>query len=379
MDQVEHFGAGSMTRIGDVLAELGAGRVMLVAGKNSYAASGVEAKIAVVLDRYKVRRFSEFSPNPQVADIRAAAEIVSEFRPDVILAVGGGSPMDVAKAAMIFAANDITYEEWFSDSRPVAEKRIPIIAVPTTAGSGSEATQFAVFYDGKTKKSFAEPKVVPDVIIVDPELMMSLPQYQAASGGMDALAQAIESYWSVHSTSESKEYAAHAIEIAIADIVESVTDPSPDTRFAMAKAANLAGKAINITRTTACHAVAYPFTSYFGVAHGHAVALTLGAMFEYIAGVTDEDLLDERGCEYVLRAVREISSLLGCEKIENVPQLIEKVMTEIGLKTRLRDLGLSGPEDIETIVANGFAPDRVKNIPRLLTEDALRGMLEGLY
>jgi len=336
-------------------------------------------KVLPVLEECEVLQYSDLDPNPQAVDIERGADLFKTFQPDTVLVVGGGSPMDVAKVASMLALNNLTVEQWFAGNKPETLKRIPIIAVPTTAGSGSEATKFGVFYDGKNKLSLAEETILPDHVILDPELMMSLSAYQAAAGGMDALGQAIESYWSIYSTTESMDYSKRAIALCVEHLVRSVNSPDIGSRQKMATAANLAGKAINITRTTACHAVSYPFTSYFGVAHGHAVALTLSSMLGFIAGVEDDDLLDSRGCDYVRNMVGDIVSMLGCQTVEEASGKLNEIMRSIGLKTRLRDVGLESEKDIELIIENGFNPDRVKNIPRVLREQDVRGILLALF
>jgi alcohol dehydrogenase class IV len=146
----------------------------------------------------------------------------------------------------------------------------------------------------------------------------------------------------------------------------------------MMKAANLSGKAIDLTLTTACHAISYPFTSYFGIPHGHAVALTLGSMLVYNSKVSAKDCLDKRGPDYVQKSTQEITALLGCKSAEEAKRKIEQLMERIGMKTRLSELGLKST-DIGTIVKNGFNPERVKNNPRLLTEQNLRKILENIF
>jgi alcohol dehydrogenase class IV len=157
----------------------------------------------------------------------------------------------------------------------------PLIAIPTTSGTGTEATCFAVVYIDKTKYSLKHSSILPDYTIIDPTLTHAMPPLVTAATGMDALAQAIESYWGVKSTHESQAYAREAITLTLA-YLKAACQNEVEARDAMSRAANLAGKAINLTETTACHAVSYPITSYFNVPHGHAVALTLASMFGYI-------------------------------------------------------------------------------------------------
>ncbi|EKD92640.1 MAG: Alcohol dehydrogenase, iron-containing superfamily, partial [uncultured bacterium] len=129
---------------------------------------------------------------------------------------------------------------------------------------------------------------------------------------------------------------------------------------------------------TACHAISYPLTAYFGIPHGHGVGFTLAAMLKYNAQVTEEDCLDPRGSDYVHETLQEIVLLLGVATLEEATEKIQDLMRAIGLATRFRDMGLA-ESDLETIVTHGFHPDRVTNNPRRLTPDALRKMLKALY
>ncbi|MEK6826697.1 MAG: iron-containing alcohol dehydrogenase, partial [Nanoarchaeota archaeon] len=174
------------------------------------------------------------------------------------------------------------------------------------------------------------------------------------------------------------EYARQAIKIIMKNLASSVNNPTEETREAMAIAAHLTGKAINISKTTASHAISYPITSYFNVPHGHAVALTLAKMLVYNSQVTEEDVLDKRGVAYVKETVNEIAKLMGAETIEEASKKIINLMKEIGLKVKLGELGIKTDEDVELIIKNGFNPDRVKNNPKKLTEDNLRKILKEI-
>jgi alcohol dehydrogenase class IV len=151
---------------------------------------------------------------------------------------------------------------------------VPLIAIPTTAGTGSEATHFAVLYKDKIKRSVAHDDVLPDVAIVYPPFTYNNPKYLTACTGFDALAQAIEAYWNVNATDESDEYALKAIRFLWKNLPEVVNNPTVETRNIVSEGSFWAGKAINITETTAPHAFSYPFTSYYGMPHGHAVSMT---------------------------------------------------------------------------------------------------------
>lgn len=379
MKQQEYIGLESIKHLDSLVNEPSPKRIFLVTGKDSYSISGAKKCMAEFLPGCEVTQFFDFSSNPKVEDVKKGIELFCQVQPDIVIAVGGGSVIDTAKLVNFFASNGLEPVEYLNSAKTNIKKPKPLIAIPTTAGSGSEATRFAVLYIDKEKFSIANEFILPCVAIVDPALTMSLPKYVTATTGMDALCQAIESYWSVNSNDESKKYAKDAIELIMDNLIIAVNEASSSARLAMATAANLAGKAINITKTTAPHAISYPLTSYFGIAHGHAVALTVPAILKYNSEVTDKDVMDIRGSKYVRKILNEIMSFWGQSDVANAKEMFAILMKSIGLKTRLSELGVNSTEDIETIIANGFSPDRVANNPRRITKRDLRKILEMIY
>jgi len=367
MPQKEYFGYGSIAGLRHILTELKTKKIFLITGKKSYELSGAKSSVEqeFISANCQSVHFSDFSPNPKIEEINSGFELFQKEHFDAILAVGGGSCIDVAKSIKLF---------YF---RKTANK-IPLIAVPTTSGSGSEATYFIVYYIGKEKQSEGKPDItLPDYVILDPTFTLTLPKSITASTGMDALSQAMESYWCIYSTDESKKLARESMELTIKSLENAVNNPDKVSRENMMKSSNLAGKAINITKTTAPHSIAYPITSYFGIPHGHAAGLTLGEMLVYNFNVSEENCSDKRGAEYVKKTIKEIISILEAKNKEEARQKIKTLMESINLKTRLSDLGLQ-EEDLNTIIQKGFNPERVKNNPRLLTEENLREILKNI-
>ncbi|MBI2667371.1 phosphonoacetaldehyde reductase [Candidatus Woesearchaeota archaeon] len=374
----EYFGNSSILRLRGILKYYKPKSVFLVTGKSSYEYSGAKNLIELIFGRTEFVRFSDFEVNPKLSDIEKGMQLLKESNSDLVIAVGGGSVIDVAKSINILAVNHGDPLDYIQGRRKIENKGKLLVAIPTTSGSGSQATHFAVVYTGKTKYSLAHRDfILPDYAIIDPRLTFSMPKEVVASTGMDALCQAIESYWSVKSTTESRKYAKEAILLAVKNLESSVESQNGKSKEEMAKAAHLAGKAINISQTTASHAISYPITSYFGIPHGHAVALTIPEMLVYNYNFTKEDLLDRRGAEYVKSTINDLVKLLGARSVETARFKIIKMMGNIGLKTKLSELGID-EGGIEVVIKNGFNPDRVKNNPRLLTEEALRQILNSI-
>jgi alcohol dehydrogenase class IV len=376
--QREYCGFGKLEMCGSMLANISAKNVLLVTGRKSYIQSGAKERLEKVLDSYDVSIFNDFEPNPKIENVHRGIEYLRSIKYDAVLAVGGGSIIDMAKMVNFFGANDVDPAEYLECDSKVIRKGKPLIAIPTTAGSGSEVTHFAVLYITRRKYSVAHKYIIPDFSVVDPTLTESLSSRQTAISGMDALCQAIESYWSVNSIELSKMYARRAIELIISNLTQAVNNPTKTIRVVMAKAAHLAGKAINITKTSAPHSISYPLTAYFDISHGHAVGLTLPSMMVYNYGV-NKDILDRRGSEYVKKTLSEIACLIGAENVHDAKKRMDSLMSDIGLERKLSQLGVSSTDAIEKIIEDGFAPDRVSNNPRLLTPTALRNILHEIY
>ncbi len=299
--------------------------------------------------------FNDFEPNPKYDDIIKGIEMFNNNSCDFIISIGGGSSIDTAKIIKLYSVLD--YKNGITDNY----KYNPIkhLAIPTTAGTGSESTRYSVcYYEGK-KQSITHDSIVPDYVILEPELLMGLPMYQKKATIMDALCQGIESYWSVNSTLESKEYAKLSMKIILEELNQYLNDNNIEITSKMLHASNLAGKAINITQTTAAHAMSYKLTSLYRIAHGHAVAITLPYIWEYMENNLDK-CIDNRGKEYLKETLNELREIVGgYSKFKEIYD----------------SLGLEKPEvdetDLTTLV-DSVNPVRLKNNPVELDKNSIR-------
>lgn len=372
-----HFGAGAIRYVGEILDALRPDGVFLVTGQTSYTGCGAAAALRPMLGSRPVRHFRIPRANPELADIERGLTVYGETRDPVILAVGGGSVLDTAKLIAVFSAQTAAPHDIVYGGTSIATAGPPVIAVPTTAGTGAEATHFAVVYAKGTKFSVAHESIRPRYAVVDPELTHSAPPTLTAVTGFDAFGQAIESLWSVHSTAESAAYAREALQLARDNLWRAVHAPSAAVRHAMSKAAHLAGRAINIARTTAPHALSYAMTSHFGVPHGQAVALTLGEVLAYNSRVTVDDVVDHRGAAYVRQVMAEIQGLVGGADAATAREQVAALTESVGLATRLREVGIRTPADRELLVVevNG---QRLANNPRALPVARLREVIDRI-
>lgn len=378
MSQTVYIEPGALERLRPLLETLNPRSIFLVTDADAYEASGARSILSPILADYTVTQFSAFQSNPKHPDVKRGVEHFRRYPADLIIVVGGGTAIDMAKLIGISAAQNAPVHKTLDGSTPIVQAGPPLIAIPTTAGTGSEATHFAVVYIDGQKYSLAHPHILPDYALVDPNLTTSLPPVLTAHTGLDALCQAVESLWSVNATESSTAYAEEALTLVWHNLEPAVQHPTPEIRHDMSRAAHLAGCAINISKTTAPHAISYTLTSRFNVPHGLAVALILGAILVYNSQVTNQDATDPRGPEHVQKTISKINRLLGCTDAVESHQKIHALMRTIGCPIQLREVGVQTHSDIQTLVDN-VNIERLSNNPRALTAGTLRGILEGVW
>ncbi len=317
-------------------------------------------------------KFSDFTVNPLYEDVCKGVELFNAEGCDLIIAVGGGSTIDVAKCIKLYCKMDP--KENFLKQK-CQDSGIPLIAVPTTAGTGSESTRFAVVYYKGEKQSVADESIIPNYAVLEADVLRSLPNYQRKCTLLDAFCQAIESWWSVNSTEESIQYSKKAISVILDNLVAYTQETSESSDEGVLndvfEAANYAGRAINITQTTAAHAMSYKLTSLYHLPHGHAVAVCLPGLFRYMAQNIDK-CIDPRGEKYLADVFSEISKALGADNALTAADLFDKLLI------RLDILAPVIPErDVELLV-NSVNPVRLKNNPIALSSDVLEFLYRNL-
>ena len=307
--------------------------------------------------------FSDFLPNPLYESVVRGVRLFQKEKCDSIIAVGGGSAIDVAKCIKLYSNMKGNGEngEWLKAE--CIPNEIPFLAMPTTAGTGSEATRYAViYYDGK-KQSITSESIIPDDVLMDPRSLKTLPLYQKKATMCDALCHAIESFWSMNSTNESKDYS----KIAINGVLENMKGYLSNTdegNAGMLMAAHYAGKAINITQTTAGHAMCYKITSLFGCAHGHAAILCDRILFPWMIENADK-CIDSRGKEYLLDTLNDIGQVLGCDDAKQGAKKLSDLFIELELEIPVAD-----KKQFEEL-RSSVNPERLKNHPISLDNDTI--------
>lgn len=331
----------ALARIPSLLAEVQAKRPMVVGGR-SFQGSPVQQ----LLDERGVDYvlFSGYSPNPKLPEVLDGLQQFRVGGCDALIAVGGGSPMDVAKCIKFLAS---TNSETFPAFGAPIVRNVPQIFLPTTAGTGSESTHFAVVYIDGEKHSIAHDSMLPDYVILEPELLRSLPDYHKKASLLDAIAQCVESTWAKDATLQSKEHAKRGLELMLDNFFayfHKAKDFDPEITRRMQRAANYSGKAINLTKTTAAHAMSYGLTSTYGLAHGHAAALSLRAVWSHYMLVAEnggpgtgplqrslDDLNEIFGVRTTLQALGKLDAILETVRFDetiDVDALVMGVNTE---------------------------------------------------
>lgn len=289
--------------------------------------------------------FKDFQSNPQYESVVNGVELFRRECCDSIIVVGGGSAMDVAKCIGAYANMSGSGDNGGYLKQEIVPNDIPFLAMPTTAGTGSESTHYAVIYfDGK-KQSVTSDSLIPQTVLMNPDALKTLPMYQRKSTMMDALCHAIESFWSVNSTGESKGYSREAIRNILLHM-EGYLQNTEEGNAGMLMAAHTAGKAINVTQTTAGHAMCYKLTGLFGIAHGHAAILCDRILYSWMIENIDK-CIDPRGQEYLVRTLDEIGQAMGCSNAEEGAEKLQRIFLSLGLEVpeasdgQFRELSIS--------------------------------------
>lgn len=320
------FGAGEFSRLGEVARELGGTRCLVVADpgivKAGYAQEAVRSLKA---RRMTVHEFYEFEPNPTSAMAEAGGAFATPLQIDLIVAVGGGSSLDCAKAVNFLLSNGGRLRDYWGYGK-AARPMLPMIAVPTTAGTGSEAQTSATLIDSETgaRMSCGDGKVSFRVAILDPKLTRSQPAALAAATGYDALSHALETLVTTRHTALSECFSWSAWRLLYSAFERTVRNPEDlEARGAMLLGAHFGGLAIENSNLGAAHACAYPLTDQFGLSHGAAVATVLAQVVEWNSDVA--------GGRY-----RELFP-------GDLPARLRELAEMAGLAAHLRDAGI--PEE----------------------------------
>ena len=304
--------------------------------------------------------FSSFASNPLYEDVCKGVDLFRREGCDCILAVGGGSSLDTAKCIKLFGGMDPRGGNYLT--REWTPSDVKLIAIPTTAGTGSESTRYAVIYFEGKKQSITHEGIIPNIAILDGEALRTLPPYQRKCTLLDALCQGIESWWSVNSTPESVGYSRACVEGIMRDWRGYINDDNGALYDRMMLHANYGGRAICVTQTTAPHAFSYKLTSTYGLPHGHAVAVCLPEIWAFMIG-NMQGCVDPRGQQYLWGVFCDIASALGAGSPSEGVDLFRSLLGDLHIENPVSP---SPREDIE-MLSGSVNPLRLSNNPVRLT------------
>jgi alcohol dehydrogenase len=368
-----HFGPGSVDRVADAVRATGSGTAVIVTDQN-LAGTTVVSGVADVLAAagVAVTVFSGVHPNPTTGDVAAGADAVAAAggRPAVV-AVGGGSPIDAAKGIVVAAVNpergrDLDYRRAF------AHPALPLVAVPTTAGTGTETNPFGVITDPAARRKFyvGGATALPAAAILDPELTVGLPPAATAATGMDALVHALESGMSSRANPWSEGIARQALRMISAYLPRAVADGTDlEARSQLLLASHLAGAAFASTGLGICHAIGHSLGGRFDIAHGVALTLVLPQVLRFNAPVCGERLAD---AAFALGAgdTNKSADWNTAAAIDAVAALAERA----GMPSRLAGFGIT-EADFPQIAADALDDEVLANTPRMPTAADIASLL----
>ena len=326
-----YFGSGNLALLGSLIEEQ-AGKdatVFLVTGKTFLRRHGLLEKILQYCSSTTVHLFDKVVPFPSPALVDQAIKECRKSRANVIVAVGGGSALDLAKVVATLVPQEGFTSDYFTGKKTMMPETLPFIAVPTTSGSSSEVTPFAPLWDMEAPQKFAitGSHMFPAIALVDPDLALTMPKELAAATGMDAFTSAFESYWSTDSHPVSVGINLEVIRLFRDNLVKSCSTDEVLARSNCAYAATMSGVAYSNVRPNVCHALGVPLSLLFGMDHGESVGITLPLILKAF----EQHMLDK------------INPLLQAFRVETFNELIETLvvmMRQCGLKTDFNGMGM---------------------------------------
>ncbi len=358
------FGAGAAKKIGDHIK----GENVLIISDPFLYSNGTAKEIGDCMTGKKVTYFSEIEPNPSCESVNKAAAIAREIHADCVVGIGGGSSMDVAKAVSCLVDNEGSLYNYYSGgTHTFKPRKTMLICVPTTAGTGSEVTNVAVFTNKKIgiKMPMVNQYFWADYSVIDPELTYTLPPQMTASTGMDAFCHAIEAYWNKESVPICDMLSIGALKLIMENIKKAYDCPNDKkARGNMILASLTAGISFSQTRTTGIHALSFPLTTEFGANHGTACSITLPAFIRLVS-------------HNLPGKMNDLAHYLGYEDGLALADAVEALMISMHMPVRLHEIGVKD-SDLEHITQVGLGAAIIHLTPAEMNEETVYALLKSI-
>ena len=361
------FGEGMLGRMKEIAEEMGLKKGILVSDP-FFAQNGLADRLMKENEGLLVCMYSQISPNPEVTEVDACAALMKEKEVEFTVALGGGSALACAKAASTICFTEDSIRKYHGTGVELPKKHLPIIAIPTTAGTGSEVTCVSVLSDHELGKKgpINNNNFYPAVALIDPELTYTLPPYMTASCGIDVLCHAVEGFWSKGHQPICDALALHASELVFENIRTVYNDPqNKEARARMAEASVIAGLAFTLPKTTSSHACSFPLTNILHIPHGEACGLTL----DYFARINAADPVEGP-------RINRFAQKLGFKDMNDMADAIAQLKKDLKLRTDLKEFNLTD-EQVAELVRGSKHPNMLNN-PVEITEEMLDKMYQSM-
>lgn len=372
------FGQGTLNRLGEIARQKLGRRVMLITDGGLQKTGIVDRALhSLAATDISVAIYADISADPPESTVLAAMVAARAHGATGVIGLGGGSPMDVAKLVALLARSDEALADVYGVGNAKGP-RLPLILVPTTAGTGSEVTPIAIITTGEAeKKGVVSPVILPDIALLDPELTLGLPPHVTAATGIDAMVHAIEAFTSASPNNNpvSRVLAREALALLGRHIRTAVADgQNIEARSGMLLGAMLAGQAFANSPVAAVHALAYPIGGIYHVPHGLSNALVLPEVMRFNAPACHGAY-----AELAPLVFPDLATCPAPERAQAFAASLGALSAELGLEQRLRDVGI--PQDaVPHLAREAMKQTRLLvNNPRPATEADIRGIYERVW
>lgn len=350
-------------------------------------------------NKVMIQLFTDVEPNPSLQTVQRGTELMRSFQPDTIIALGGGSPMDAAKIMWLFYEQpEVDFRDLvqkFMDIRkrafkfPQLGRKAKFVGIPTTSGTGSEVTPFAVITDGDIKYPLADYSLTPTIAIVDPALVMSVPAHVAADTGLDVLTHATEAYTSILANDYTDGLALQAIKLVFENLEKSVKEFDEHAREKMHNASTMAGMAFANAFLGICHSMAHKIGGKFHTIHGRTNAILLPHVIRYNGTRPTKVATWPKYTNYVADIrFQDIARMLGLpastpeEAVESYAKAVHDLTIRCGVKMSLRDQGVDEKEfigSLRELALNAFEDQCTPANPRLAMVEDMEELMRKAY
>lgn len=353
-----YAGEGCLLELSGILTRHKAQNLVIFTDKGIRAAGLLELALEALPESYRnAPVLDDLPPEPTYSQVQKLVDQCRALQADFILAVGGGSVIDTAKLSSLLMDGTVTVRDLLDDPLQ-GRKCCPVAAVPTTAGTGAEATPNAIVAvpERELKIGIVNPAMISDFVLLEPRMIRDLPRRIAAATGVDAMAHAIECYTSNKATPLSDTFALHAFELIMNNIVAACDDPNAlEAKANMLIASFFAGVAITASGTTAVHALSYPLGGKYHIAHGVSNAMLLTPVLRF-----NQCAIAPRLAEAYDRCFADGSALTPEEKADRLIGRMEQIVKHLAIPTSLKEFGVPA-EDLEGLVEAGMSVKRLLN------------------